>query len=177
MNFYDFKFLLTAIVKQQNAEDWNGDINHQSWEEVVEECLLPLRSSNANFTKLGTASNVGQSVSLRRRSGLAGEGEEGDAEEEEEDEAASVLTCDVSEEIMCEKRAGRKGSMVRNENQETRRWRDEGRRGRNEKECNKLAVRLFSTCIKTSSGDGRLESIARHLLPLAVLFQCSWVEP
>lgn len=27
---------------------------------------------------------------------------------------------------------------------------------RNEKECNKLAVRLFSTCIKTSSGDGRL---------------------
>lgn len=29
------------------------------------------------------------------------------------------------------------------------------RPGRNEKECNKLAVRLFSTCIKTSSGDGR----------------------
>ena len=26
---------------------------------------------------------------------------------------------------------------------------------RNEKECNKLAVRLFSTCIKTSSSDGR----------------------
>lgn len=30
-----------------------------------------------------------------------------------------------------------------------------GEPGRNEKECNKLAVRLFSTCIKTSSGDGR----------------------
>lgn len=30
-----------------------------------------------------------------------------------------------------------------------------GERRRNEKECNKLAVRLFSTCIKTSSGDGR----------------------
>lgn len=37
-------------------------------------------------------------------------------------------------------------------------------RGRNEKECNKLAVRLFSTCIKTSSGaTDDLESIARHL--------------
>lgn len=32
------------------------------------------------------------------------------------------------------------------------RW---GEPRRNEKECNKLAVRLFSTCIKTSSGDGR----------------------
>lgn len=42
---------------------------------------------------------------------------------------------------------------------------DAGRkvRKRNEKECNKLAVRLFSTCIKTSSGaTDDLESIARH---------------
>jgi len=44
---------------------------------------------------------------------------------------------------------------------------DAGRkvRERNEKECNKLAVRLFSTCIKTSSGaTDDLESIARHFL-------------
>lgn len=34
-------------------------------------------------------------------------------------------------------------------------WRS-AERERNEKECNKLAVRLFSTCIKTSSSDGRL---------------------
>lgn len=42
---------------------------------------------------------------------------------------------------------------------------DAGRkvRKRNEKECNKLAVRLFSTCIKTSSGaTDDLGSIAQH---------------
>lgn len=62
-----------------------------------------------------------------------------------------------------------------------------GARGeRNEKECNKLAARLFSTCIKTSSGDGRLgkycptPSAARivlssfypRLLPLQFLTSC-----
>lgn len=41
--------------------------------------------------------------------------------------------------------------------EERRRKEEKIRPGRNEKECNKLAVRLFSTCIKTSSGDGRLE--------------------
>lgn len=66
---------------------------------------------------------------------------------------------------------------------------DAGRkvRKRNEKECNKLAVRLFSTCIKTSSGaTDDLESIARHFprpstgglrLPLSLSLPASHVAP